>query len=147
VTATGQILYRYTSPNAREYLSAWLAHLAYCAAQPEGPCRTVWYGAADRFAFSPVTAPLDHLSLLAALFVAGRRLPLRFFPKSAWAKVNGGDSEALGVWISDRVRGESDDPILAIAWRGQDLSLDEPFGALSRIVFEPMKAHLSGADA
>lgn len=147
VTDAGQVLYRYASPNAREYLNAWLAHLAYCAAQPEGPCRTVWYGAADRFAFSPVKAPLDHLASLVALFVAGRRLPLRFFPKSAWAKANGGDSEALGVWISDRVRGESDDPVLAIAWRGQDLTLDERFGALSRIVYEPMMAHLTGADA
>lgn len=147
VTDTGQVLFRYASPNAREYLNAWLAHLAYCAAQPEGPCRTVWYGAAERFSFSRVTAPLDHLAPLVALFAAGRRLPLRFFPKAAWAKVNGGDAEALGVWISDRVRGESDDPALAIAWRGLDLTLDEAFGTVSRIVFEPLKAHLTGADA
>lgn len=147
VTDTGQVLYRYASPNAREYLNAWLAHLAYCAAEPGGPCRTVWYGAADRFAFSRVEAPLQHLAPLVALFLAGRRLPLKFFPKSAWAKANGGDSEALGVWISDRVRGESDDAALAIAWRGFDLTLDEPFGALSRIVFEPLTAHLTGDDA
>ena len=147
VTDAGQVLFRYASPNAREYLNAWLAHLAYCAAQPDGPCRTVWYGAGERFAFSRVTAPLDHLAPLVALFAAGRRLPLRFFPKAAWAKVNGGDAEALGVWISDRVRGESDDPALAIAWRGLDLTLDEPFGTVSRIVFEPLKAHLTGADA
>jgi exodeoxyribonuclease V gamma subunit len=147
VTDAGQILYRYASPSAREYLNAWLVHLAYCAAQPEGPCRTVWFGAADRFAFSRVEAPLEHLAPLVALFMAGRRLPLRFFPKSAWAKVNGGDSEALGVWISDRVRGESDDPALAIAWRGLDLTLEEPFGVLSRLVFEPLTAHLTGADA
>jgi exodeoxyribonuclease V gamma subunit len=147
VTDAGQILYRYASPNAREYLSAWLAHLAYCAAQPDGPCRTVWYGAADRFAFSRVEAPLEHLAPLVALFVAGRRLPLRFFPKSAWAKANGGDGPALGVWISDRVRGESDDAALAIAWRGVELTLDEPFAALARIVFEPLTAHLTGADA
>lgn len=150
VTDAGQVLYRYASPNPREYLSAWLAHLVYCAAQPDGPCRTVWHGASERFAFSRVEAPLDHLAPLVALFVAGRRLPLRFFPRSAWAKANGGDAEALGVWISDRVRGESDDPALTIAWRGLDLTLDEPFGALSRIVFEPLLAHLThstGADA
>ena len=147
VTAAGQVLYRYASPNAREYLHAWLAHLAYCAAQPDGPCRTVWYGAAERFAFSRVEAPLDHLAPLVALFVAGRRLPLRFFPKSAWAKANGGDADALGVWINDRVRGESDDAALEIAWRGVDLSLDERFGALSRIVFEPLIAHLTGSEA
>ncbi len=147
VTAAGQVLYRYASPNAREYLNAWLAHLAYCAVQPDGPCRTVWYGAAERFAFSRVEAPLDHLAPLVALFVAGRRLPLRFFPKSAWAKANGGDADALGVWINDRVRGESDDAVLEIAWRGVDLSLDERFGALSRIVFQPLVAHLTGSEA
>lgn len=147
VTDTGQVLYRYASPSAREYLNAWLAHLALCAARPDGARRTVWYGATERFAFSPVDAPLEQLAPLVALFIAGRRLPLRFFPKSAWAKVNGSDADALGVWISDRVRGESDDTALEIAWRGQDLSLDDRFGVLSRIVFEPMLAHLTGGDA
>jgi exodeoxyribonuclease V gamma subunit len=147
VTDRAQVLYRYANPNAREYLNAWLAHLAYCAALPDGPRRTVWYGAGERFAFSRVEAPLDHLAPLVALFVAGRRLPLRFFPKSAWAKANGGDSDALGVWINDRVRGESDDTALEIAWRGAELTLDERFGMLSRVVFEPLIAHLTGGDA
>jgi exodeoxyribonuclease V gamma subunit len=151
VTDGGQVLYRYANPNAREYLNAWLAHLAYCAAEPNGPRRTVWYGAGERFAFAPVEAPLEHLAPLVALFVAGRRLPLRFFPRSAWAKANGGDSDALAVWINDRVRGESEDTAIEIAWRGADLTLDEPaggpFGALSRIVFEPLIAHLTGEGA
>lgn len=147
VTDAGQVLYRYANPNAREYLNAWLAHLAYCAACPDGPGRTRWYGAGERFAFSRVDAPLDHLAPLLALFVAGRRLPVRFFPKSAWAKANGGDADALGVWISDRVRGESDDVALEIAWRGADLSLDERFGVLARLVFEPLIAHLTGSEA
>ncbi|PMS20465.1 exodeoxyribonuclease V subunit gamma [Trinickia dabaoshanensis] len=147
VTDAGQVLYRYASPSAREYLNAWLAHLAYCAADPGGPCRTVWYGATERFAFARVDAPLEQLAPLVALYLAGRRLPLRFFPKSAWAKANGGDAEALAAWISDRVRGESDDPALTIAWRGAELSLDEAFGSVARIVFEPLAAHLTGAKA
>jgi exodeoxyribonuclease V gamma subunit len=147
VTATGQVLYRYASPSAREYLNAWLAHLAYCAAEPDGPCRTVWFGATERFAFTRVDAPLEHLAPLVALYLAGRRLPLRFFPKSAWAKANGGDAEALATWISDRVRGESDDPALTIAWRGVDLALDAAFGAAARIVFEPLLEHLTGGQA
>jgi exodeoxyribonuclease V gamma subunit len=144
VTEAGQVLYRYAKPGARDYLSAWLAHLVYCAAEPDGPCRTVWHGGAERFAFTRVAAPLELLSPFAALFIAGRRLPLRFFPRSAWAKVNGGDGEALGVWISERVRGESDDPALDIAWRGANVSLGEPFGTLARIVFEPLMQHLTG---
>lgn len=147
VTSEGLVLYRYARPGARDYLGAWLAHLAFCAAQPEGPCRTVWQGLGERFSFAPVAAPNEHLAPLVALFLAGRRAPLRFFPKSAWARVTGSESQALGVWISDRVRGESDDPALEIAWRGTGLTLDESFAALARLVFEPLVQHLEGGAA
>jgi exodeoxyribonuclease V gamma subunit len=142
---TGQVIFRYAKPSARDYLAAWLAHLVYCAAQPDGPRRTVWHGSGETFELAPVAAPLDTLAPLAALFRAGRRLPLCFFPKSAWAKISDGDSAAFGAWINDRVRGESDDPALRIAWRGANLSLDEPFGTLARIVFEPLVQHLRRA--
>jgi exodeoxyribonuclease V gamma subunit len=147
VTDAGLVLFRYAKPGARDFLGAWLAHLAFCAAQPDGPRRTVWHGGGERFAFAPVAAPLDALAPLAALFLAGRRMPLRFFPRSAWAKANGSDTDAFGVWVNDRVRGESDDPALAIAWRGASLTLDESFGALARIVFEPLLQHLTGGAA
>lgn len=147
VTQAGQVLFRYANPGARDYLSAWLQHLAYCAADPEGPCRTVWHGGGQRFEFAPVASPLDLLEPLAALFIAGRRLPLPFFPRTAWAKANGSDAEALGVWINDRVRGESDDAALAIAWRGMNLTLDDTYAALARVVFEPLLQHLNGGDA
>jgi Exonuclease V gamma subunit len=110
LTETGQVIFRYAKPTARDYLSAWLAHLVYCAAQPNGPRRTVWHGSGESFELTPVATPLDELAPLAALFRAGRMLPLRFFPKSAWVKVSESDSAAQGVWINDRVRGESDDP-------------------------------------
>jgi exodeoxyribonuclease V gamma subunit len=142
VTPDGQIIYRYARPSARDYLSAWLAHLAYCAAVPDGPRRTRWFGSGGAFELAPVAEPLAQLAPLAALFRAGRRMPLRFFPRSAWAWVNDGESKAQGVWINDRVVGESDDPALGIAWRGAHPSLDEPFGTLARLVFEPLVAHL-----
>ena len=34
LTPAGQIIYRYARPSARDYLSAWLAHLVYCAVGP-----------------------------------------------------------------------------------------------------------------
>lgn len=145
LTDEGQIIYRYDVPRARDYLSAWLAHLAYCAALPDGPQRTVWHGRGAQsggFELTPVANPLAHLATLAALYRAGRRLPLRFFPKSAWTWVMESESKAQGVWISDRTRGESDDPALRIAFRGSDLRLDETFATLARIVFEPLKQHL-----
>ncbi|BBP95741.1 RecBCD enzyme subunit RecC [Burkholderia sp. SFA1] len=149
LTPQGQVIYRYDAPRARDYLSAWLAHLAYCAALPDGPRRTVWHGrgsqAAD-FELAPVADPLAHLAALAALYRAGRRMPLRFFPKSAWLKVKEGDAKAQGAWESERTRAESDDPVLRIAFRGANLALDDAFAAIARIVFEPLVQHLrSGA--
>ncbi|NIF80292.1 exodeoxyribonuclease V subunit gamma [Paraburkholderia sp. Cy-641] len=145
LTGTGQVMFRYAKATARDYLSAWLAHLVYCAVRPDGPRRTVWHGSGESFELAPVTAPLDELAPLAALFKAGRRLPLRFFPKSAWTKISESDAAAQGVWINDRVRGESDDPALRIALRGTPLTLDEPFGSLAAIVFKPLLAHLRSA--
>jgi exodeoxyribonuclease V gamma subunit len=145
LTGTGQVIFRYAKATARDYLSAWLAHLVYCAARPDGPRRTVWHGSGESFELTPVAAPLDQLAPLAALFKAGRMLPLRFFPKSAWTRVSESESASQGVWINDRVRGESDDPALRIALRGTPLTLDEPFGSLASIVFKPLIQHLRSA--
>ncbi len=142
-TAAAQVIYRYARPGARDYLSAWLAHLVYCAAQPDGPQRTLWFGRGEAFEFTPVAAPLTHLAPLIALFRAGRRLPLRFFPKSAWALIaDASAAKAASVWRNDWGVSEADDPALEIAWRGAQLSLDEPFGTLAALVFEPLAAHL-----
>ncbi|KVC80268.1 exodeoxyribonuclease V subunit gamma [Burkholderia ubonensis] len=145
VTAAGQVIFRYARPSARDYLSAWLAHLVYCAAMPDGPRRTLWFGSGGAFELTPVAAPLERLAPLAALFRAGRRMPLRFFPRSAWAWVTDSEAKAASVWINDRVVSEADDPALAIAWRGANPSLDEPFGTLARLVFEPLVEHLREA--
>ncbi|WP_323122168.1 exodeoxyribonuclease V subunit gamma [Burkholderia alba] len=145
LTAAGQVIYRYARPGARDYLSAWLAHLVYCAVLPDGPRRTLWFGSGDTFEFAPVAAPVEQLAPLAALFRAGRRMPLRFFPKSAWALVSESEAKAASVWINDRVASEADDAALAIAWRGANPSLDEPFGALAHLVFDPLVEHLRRA--
>ncbi|SAL65268.1 exodeoxyribonuclease V subunit gamma [Caballeronia choica] len=145
LTPQGQVIYRYDAPRARDYLSAWLAHLAYCAALPDGPRRTVWHGRgaqSSNFELTPVDDPGRHLAMLAALYRAGRRMPLRFFPKSAWLKMTEGDSKAEDAWLSERKRSESDDAALRIAFRGADLSLDETFAALAKLVFEPLIQHL-----
>jgi exodeoxyribonuclease V gamma subunit len=53
-----------------------------------------------------------------------------------------GDSKAEGAWLSDRTRSESDDAALRIAFRGTSLTLDETFGTLAKLVFEPLLQHL-----
>ncbi|WLE58596.1 exodeoxyribonuclease V subunit gamma [Burkholderia plantarii] len=145
LTPAGQVIYRHARPGARDHLSAWLAHLVYCAIEPAGPRRTLWLGNGDGFEFAPVADPHAHLAPLAALFRAGRRMPLAFFPKSAWALVSGGEAKAAGVWINERVASEADDAALAIAWRGANLSLDAPFPALAHLVFDPLVEHLRSA--
>ncbi|MEX3547807.1 MAG: exodeoxyribonuclease V subunit gamma [Burkholderia sp.] len=146
LTPAGQVIYRYVRPGARDHLSAWLAHLVYCAIDSGGPRRTLWFGSGEGFEFAPVANPLAHLAPLAALFRAGRRMPLRFFPKSAWALVAEGEAKAASVWINERVASEADDAALAIVWRGRNLSLDAPFPTLAHLVFTPLAEHLrSGA--
>ncbi len=155
LTPQGQVIYRYDAPRARDLLSAWLAHLAYCAALPEGPRRTVWHGrgaqSAD-FELLPVADPLARLAELAALYRAGLRMPLRFFPKSAWRRIDENERAAQEEWepasisAQSRKRPESDDPVYRIAFRGEDLALDDAFAAIAAIVFEPLKAHLRSGE-
>lgn len=140
--AAGQVIYRYARPGARDYLSAWLAHLVYCAIDPGGPRRTLWFGRGAQFALTPVAEPLRHLAPLLALYRAGRRVPLRFFPKSAWSFVKDGEARAESVWRNEMLGGELDDSALALAWRGAEPRLDEGFQALAALVFEPLREHL-----
>jgi exodeoxyribonuclease V gamma subunit len=58
LTPAGQVIYRYARPSARDYLSAWLAHLVYCAVEPDGPRRSLWFGSGGAFELTPVAAPL-----------------------------------------------------------------------------------------
>jgi exodeoxyribonuclease V gamma subunit len=155
LTPQGQVIYRYDAPRARDYLSAWLAHLAYCAARPDGPRRTFWHGrgadAAD-FELLPVDKPQTHLAALAALYRAGRRLPLRFFPKSAWRHISENEKAAQDEWAPETTRAgsrkkpESDDPVYRIAFRGDSLKLDDAFAEIARIVFEPLVSHVKRAE-
>jgi exodeoxyribonuclease V gamma subunit len=142
VTREGLVIYRYASPGARDYLGAWLRHLCWCVTRPDAPQRTLWLGDGVRFAFGQVDDPLTHLAELVALYRVGARVPLRFFPKSAWALVSLGEAKARAAWSGDFVRGESDDAALQLALRGDQLSLDETFAQIARAVFEPVRAHM-----
>jgi len=146
LTPAGQILFRYAKPTGRDCLAAWISHLVYCAVQPEGPRRTVWHGRGASFAFTPVEDAQEQLARLMALYLAGRRMPLRLFPRSAGAKVLKLDN--VNWETTDYSHGESDDPALRIAFRGAwPLELDETFDALAQYVFGPMKNHLHSQDA
>lgn len=145
-TRKGLVLYRYARPTARDYLGAWLRHLCWCVACPDARRRTLWLGSAESFALTEPEDPRGHLGELLALYRAGLRVPLRFFPKSAWLLVSQRESAARGAWSNDHTGGELDDPAIQLALRGMPLTLDDTFAALARTVFEPLLAHLQPAE-
>ncbi|MDU0810884.1 MAG: exodeoxyribonuclease V subunit gamma [Burkholderia sp.] len=144
LTPSGQVIYRYAQPEALDYISAWLAHLIYCAVLPDGPRRTLWLGNNFTFELKAVETPLQYLSSLIALFRAGRRMPLPFFPHSAWTWIKSGktSSRTSSILINDLLARELRDPILEKAWHGIDLSFNESFFTLARFMFDPILEHL-----
>ncbi len=146
----GQVLYRFARASARDYLSAWLAHLVLCAQAPPGIApRTWWFGEGSGFMLEPVAAPLVPLGQLAALYRIGLRSPLPFYPRSAWAQVSKGPLEARNAWLGHQhAQGEAEDEYLRAALRGTvDASdptqvLGAAFVHLAQTVFAPLRAHL-----
>jgi exodeoxyribonuclease V gamma subunit len=75
--------------------------------------------------------------------------PLHFYPKSAWAYVEGGQNigAAQRTWHGGRhtAFGEASDPAYRLALRGLAEPLDEEFYALAETVFAPMMTYLEDA--
>ena len=85
--ATGLVAFRYDDVRASDVLAAWFDHLTLCAAPSPGvECRTRGLSREGGFVLHPLPAADAHAQLgkLLALYRAGLREPLRFFPKSAW---------------------------------------------------------------
>ncbi len=146
LTEQGLVLYRYARPNVRDYLDAWLHHLALCIAAPADVIpRTLWLGQTQSFTFTAVTDAACYLGQLIALYQAGLCSPLHFFPKSAWAAVTESEAAASRVWLgTQQTIGEAQDPYWRTALREQsgEAVLDEEFMKLARSVFEPLQEHL-----
>jgi exodeoxyribonuclease V gamma subunit len=151
--AGGLLRHRYAELSAVDRLDAWLQHLVLCASAPPGVAPATTWVARD--GVLRLRAPADPLALLAALlrlYRRGLQQPLAFFPRSAWAYVDKGDSvnAALGVWRSSRFRrwAEGDDAACRLALRGRP----DPFGdgldafhALAHAVFDPLREHTEAA--
>ncbi|MDR0702174.1 MAG: exodeoxyribonuclease V subunit gamma [Azoarcus sp.] len=145
----GHILHRYGEARARDYLSAWLDHLALCAAPPPGmTCQTRSLTRDADFALRPLT-PADaraHLEELLKLYREGLTRPLRFFPKSAWEYARHAD-EAKGLAEADKKwtdgeYPEKDDAAWHLALRGMDDTLDGGFRHNATTIFGALCEHL-----
>jgi exodeoxyribonuclease V gamma subunit len=144
--AAGLVRHRYDELRAGDRLDAWLQHLLLCAAAPAGvTLRTTLLGRGERIVFAAVADAQARLAELLRLHAEGLRSPLPFFPKSAWAFVEGGQSlaKARGRWhgAPGSDRGEQADAWNRLAWRGRPDPLAgaaEAFCASASAVFAPM---------
>jgi exodeoxyribonuclease V gamma subunit len=136
---TGAVRSRYDDERARDVLTAWIHHLALCAApHPEGEpvTRSVDRNGTRTFAAMDRGEARAHLAELVALYRKGLRQPLEFYPKSAWSLVQNGDSKAKQAWVgSPEFGGERDQPAYQLALRGVDDPLGGEFEQLANTVF------------
>jgi exodeoxyribonuclease V gamma subunit len=142
---TGAVRSRYDDERARDVLTAWIHHLALCAApHPEGEpvTRSVARDGTRTFPAMDAGDAKAHLAELVALYRQGLRAPLEFYPKSAWALVQNGDSKARQAWFGSRdFGGERDRPAYQLALRGIDDPLGGEFERLATTVFGHIPDH------
>lgn len=145
----GLLRHRFAPPAAADYVEAWLAHLLLCASAPAAitPCtRLLARDAAFAFTPLPSESARAHLAALLEHYRAGLMQPLHFFPKSAWAYVEAGESAAKAAarWRGGQraEHGESSDPAYRLALRGVAQPLDDAFEAIAKAVLGPLRAHL-----
>jgi exodeoxyribonuclease V gamma subunit len=126
---SGLLRWRFDALRAGDYLEAWLHHLVLCAALPEGvAARTRWLGADDALVLDTPQDPAALLADLLRIYRRGLREPVHFFPKSAWAYVDGDESlsKAHQAWqvTKDRPFGEAADAAYRLALRGRAAVVD-----------------------
>jgi exodeoxyribonuclease V gamma subunit len=147
--ADGHLIHRYDEARARDYLSAWLDHLALCAAPPPGITNQTRGLTRDgSFTLYPLP-PADaraQLQKLLTLYREGLMQPLRFFPKSAWEYTRHNDeikgqTEADKKWAGGEYP-EKNDAAWRLALRGMDETLDVQFRNNATAVFGALRKHL-----
>lgn len=144
---------RYDDARHGDLLAAWLRHLLLNARPPAGMAPTgftsTWIARDEVLRFGRVESPLSHLHDLLALMDQGLRMPLYFFPKTAWRYLtrNKSRSEATSSWRgSPQFAGESNDPWVRLALRGLPDPMAEAFDEFDRLactVIEPLLTALA----
>ncbi len=143
----GLVRHRYDDVRAVDYLDGWIAHLALCAAAPEGVApSTDWHARDGVHRFRPCSDARAELAALVGLYREGLVAPLPFFPKSAWEWACNGDSltSARKKWTGGGrpEYGERNDPAYRLAFRGRPDPLDARFVEVASCVLHPLLAAL-----
>ena len=128
--ARGLLRYRYGNRTPNDLLGAWLSHLLLCVDAPAGVLPVTTGIARDgRFFFTECEQPKAALETLVRLYAKGLREPLAFFPRAAWAWIDG-DRNVSKAIAAFRPGGyneyaEGNDAGYRLALRGQP----DPFSA------------------
>ncbi|NML14940.1 exodeoxyribonuclease V subunit gamma [Azohydromonas caseinilytica] len=142
---------RYGDAGAQDFIEAWLLQLWLCASRPEGVAlRTRWQARDGQFEFGEAEQPLRTLAGLLRLYREGLTRPLHFFPRAAWAFIEGKElmSKAQAAWYGGpQWEGEGADPAYRLALRGCTEPLDAEFVRSARAVFGPLRRCLRGERA
>ena len=143
----GLLRYRYDDVRPTDYLAGWISHLFLCAAAPAaGDRQTLWHARDGGYRLKPCAPQTAraHLGELLRLYRCGLSAPLHFFPKSAWAYVDGGLASARQRWHNSRnpAWGEEADAAYRLALRGVADPLDAAFAQCAETVFTPLLEYL-----
>ena len=148
----GLLRHRYAKHTPLDYLDAWLPHVLMCATAPSEVLPVTTGIARDgRFFFTECEQPQQVLETLLGLYARGLREPLAFFPRAAWAWVNGdrqGPSKAIAEFRPGGFNpyAEGNDAGYRLALRGRaDPFAREAVGefyANAEAVFDPLLACL-----
>jgi exodeoxyribonuclease V gamma subunit len=136
----GALRWRYDDERANDVLAAWIHHLALCAEpHPDGEAVTRNVTRQGTRTYPPLrpAEAKEHLARLLALYREGLARPVHFFPKSAWALLQDGDSAARQKWTGGNspFGGERDNAANELALRGVDDPLDDEFRETAATVF------------
>ena len=140
---SGLVRYRDDVVRPRDYLRAWVMHLFLnTTTLPADGRHSLWYSSDGHFRLPPVNDARARLEELVGFYAEGLRSPLHFYPRSAWAYVQGGHNlaKAKAQWepASPKAYGEGEDPYYRLALRGADDPLDAAFMRSAAAVFGPL---------
>jgi exodeoxyribonuclease V gamma subunit len=138
----------------KDWLRAWIHHLALCASAPAVPITTVLAGQEETMTFQPLQDAPAQLAKLLALYWRGLEIPLPFFPRSALAYAQTVTStrarstpleKARKEWNNDHESGgEKYDASFAYCFGNRD-PIDAEFEKLATEIFVPILNHATPA--
>jgi exodeoxyribonuclease V gamma subunit len=150
VTRSGCLQLRCASLKAKDYLRAWVCHLALHLARPElREPQSLLLGADKRLRLTPVSDARGALAGLLNLYRRGNTEPVHLFPECALAyclrlQSSSNPAAALAAaiskWDGYDDAGESKDPYNRL-WHGGNRPLDEDFRTIALAVFGPLLTH------